>query len=102
MDIKQKVKELINEGYVEGELEIDPLWYIIWKPEEIDQFNKEYQFSEYAPEFTGFGDSGSNEILAVNAKGEVFTIPSIGMESQYADKIADSIDDLKQYMKKNI
>ncbi|EAR08899.1 hypothetical protein [Reinekea blandensis] len=102
MDIKLKVKELIAEGYVEGELQVDPLWYIIWEPEEIEQFNSEYQFSKYAPEFIGFGESGSNELLAVNDKGEVFTIPAIGMESQYAEKIASSIDELKQYMEKTI
>jgi hypothetical protein len=102
MNIKQKVKELIEEGYIEGELNVDPLWYIIWKPEEIDQFNEEYQFSEYAPEFVGFGDSGGNELLAVNSNGEVFTIPAVGMESQYAEKIASHIDELKQYMQKNI
>ncbi len=102
MDIKRKVRELIDEGYNEGELEVDPLWYIIWKPEEIDQFNEEYQFLEYAPEFTGFGDSESNELLAVNSLGQVFTIPAIGMEPKCAEKIAESIDELKQYMEPNI
>ena len=100
-NIKQTVKELIAEGYIEGELTINPYWYIIWHPEEIDAFNADFQFSEYAPEFTGFGDSGSNELLAVNESGEVFTIPAIGMNSQSAEKIATSIDELKQLMEKS-
>lgn len=102
MDIKLKVKELIEEGYIEGELKVDPFWYIIWKPEEIDECNANYQFSEYAPGYTGFGDSGSNELLAVNDNGEVFIIPAIGMESRYSEKIASSIDELKQHMEKSI
>jgi hypothetical protein len=30
-----------------------------------------------------------------------FTLPAIGMEPRYADKIADSIEDLKQFMERN-
>ena len=93
-------KDLINSGYIEGELNVNPFWYIIWKPEEIDQFNEEYQFSEYAPEYVGFGDNGSNELLAVNIKGEVFTIPAIGIDSKSAEKIASNIDELKLRMEK--
>lgn len=100
MNIKEKVRELIAEGYIEGSLLVDPLWYIIWKPEEIDEYNQDYEFAEYAPEFTGFGDSGSNELLAVNQSGQVFTIPAIGMAPEYAEKIAQSIDELKQYMER--
>ena len=59
-------------------------------------------FDDYAPGYVAFGSNGGNEILALNASGEVFTLPAIGMKSQYADKIAESIDDLKQYMERNI
>lgn len=100
MDIKNVVKELIQSGYEEGELKVSPLYYVIWKPEELEDFNEDYQFSAYAPEYVGFGDSGSNELLAVNNKGEVFTIPAIGMDSKYAEKIASGVDELKLYMEK--
>ncbi len=33
MSLKNKVMELISEGYIEGELKVDTLWYIIWKLE---------------------------------------------------------------------
>ncbi len=52
MDLKQKIKELRKESYVESELSVDPLWYIIWEPENIDEYNKDYGLAEYAPGFT--------------------------------------------------
>ena len=101
MDIKDEVKALRDEGYIEGELSIDPLWYIIWEPDNIAEYNDDYELSKYAPGFTAFGSNGGNELLVIDNTGLVYTIPAIGMEPQYADKIADSISDLKQYMEKN-
>ncbi len=101
MDIEAEVQAIRDEGYIEGELSIDPLWYIIWEPENITEYNTDYEVPEYAPGFTAFGSNGGNELLVVDKDGVVFTIPAIGMEPQYADKIAESISDLKQYMKKN-
>ena len=101
MDIEAEAKALRDEGYVEGELSVDPLWYIIWEPESIAQYNKDYELSMNAPGFTAFGSNGGGELLVVDKSGFVYTIPAIGMEPQYADKIAESISDLKQYMQKN-
>ena len=102
MNIQQLVRKLREEGYIEGELSVDPLWYIIWEPENIDEYNRDYEVAQYAPGFTAFGSNGGNELLVINSGGEVFTLPAIGMEPQYADKVAESIDDLKQYMELNI
>ncbi|MDH5395564.1 MAG: hypothetical protein OEW97_04770 [Gammaproteobacteria bacterium] len=101
MNIKEEVKSLRGEGYLEGGLSVDPLWYIIWEPENIDEYNTDYELSKYAPGFTAFGSNGGNELLVVNEVGAVFTIPAIGMEPQYAEKIANSIVELKQYMEKS-
>jgi hypothetical protein len=101
MDIEQKARELRNDGYVEGELSIDPLWYIIWEPEDIAEYNKDYQLAKDAPGFVAFGSTGGGELLVLNAEGAVFTLPAIGMEPQYARKIAENIEDLRQYMERN-
>jgi hypothetical protein len=101
MDIEAEVKALRDEGYIEGELSVNPLWYIIWEPENIAEYNNDYELSKYAPGFTAFGSNGSNELLVLDKNGSVYTIPAIGMEPQYADKIAESISDLKHYMEKN-
>jgi len=100
MNIKEEARTLRSEGFLEGELSIDPLWYIIWEPENIDEYNTDYEVSKYAPGFTAFGSNGGNELLMVNEVGAVFTVPAIGMDTQYAEKIANSIVELKQYMEK--
>ena len=102
MNIEQAAKKLRDEGYIEGELSVDPLWYIIWEPEKIEEYNKDYELAEYAPDYIAFGSSGGSELLVLNEVGQVFTLPAIGMEPQYADKIAESINELKQYMERNI
>ena len=100
MNIETEVQKLRDEGFIEGELSIDPFWYVIWEPENIDTFNTEYEVKKYAPGFTAFGSNGGNELLVVNDSGMVFTIPAIGMEPQYAEKIAENISDLRRYMGK--
>ena len=101
MNILQIVKGLRDQGYIEGELSVDPEWYVIFEPENLEQYNLEYEIAEYAPGFTAFGSNGGGELLVLSEKGEVFTLPSIGMEPQYADKIAESIEHLKQFMERN-
>ncbi len=101
MNIQKIVKGLRDQGYIEGELSVDPQWYVIFEPENLEQYNIEYEISEYAPGFTAFGSNGGGELLVLNEKGEVFTLPAIGMEPQYADKIAESIEHLKQFMERN-
>ena len=101
MDIEAEVRALRQEGYIEGELSVDPLWYIIWEPENLVKYNNEYEVPVYAPGFTAFGDNGSNELLVIDASGVVYTIPAIGMEPKYANKIADNIQVLRSYMEKN-
>jgi hypothetical protein len=102
MNIKITNQELRAQGYVEGELTVNPFWYIIWDPENIDQFNQEYEVPKYAPGFTAFGGNGGGELLVINDSGAIFTLPAIGMEPQYAEQIADNFDELKKYMKKGI
>ena len=101
MDIEAEVRKLREEGYIEGELSIDPYWYIIWEPENIQPYNNEYEIGKYAPGFIGFGHNGGNELLVIDASGSVYTLPTIGMEAKYANKIATSIKNLKQYMERN-
>ena len=77
------------------------MWYIIWEPENISAYNLDYEVAKYAPGFIAFGDNGGGELLVIDKSGSVYTIPAIGMEPKYANKIAENINDLKQYMEKN-
>ncbi len=88
MNVLQVVTDLRKQGFIEGELSVDPEWYVIFEPKNLEQYNIEYEIAKYAPEFTIFGSNGVGELLVLNENGEVFALPTIGMESQYADKIA--------------
>lgn len=97
--IKQVLKSWIEEGFIEGELTIEPEWYVLWHPEELEEFNRDYQLAEYAPGFVTFGGNGGGELLVVNDACEVFYIPCIGMAPDTAVKISGSLEEFKGYMK---
>ena len=88
------------EGYLGGELDVDPQWYELWLPEKIGPFTEEYEIPKYAPGYLTFGGNGGGELLVVNKSGEVFYMPSIGMSKDTAIKIASSLDEFKGYMRK--
>ena len=101
INIEQEAKRLRDEGYKEGELLIDPLWYIIWEPERIREYNIDYELQKYAPGFIAFGSNGGNELLVIDQSGYVYSLPAIGMEPKYATKIAENIESLKKHMQKS-
>ena len=96
--LKQILQSWIDEGFVEGELLVEPEWYVLWHPDEIEEFNEDYQLSEYAPGFVTFGGNGGGELLVVNPRGEVFYMPAIGMAPNTAVKIASNLQEFKGYM----
>lgn len=98
--IKQTLKSWLDEGLYEGELTVAPEWYILWLPEELEEFNRDYQLEEYAPGFFTFGGNGGGELLVVNESGEVFYMPCIGMAPDTAKKTANSLQEFKGYMQK--
>lgn len=96
--IKQVLRSWLEEGYLEGELSAEPEWYVLWQPEELEEFNRDYQITEYAPGFLTFGGNGGGELLVVNEAEEVFYMPSIGIAPESAIKIANSLQEFKGYM----
>lgn len=96
--IKQTLKFWLDEGFLEGELSVEPEWYVLWRPEELEEFNRDYQLAEYAPGFLTFGGNGGGELLVVNESCEVFYMPCIGMAPDAAIKIANSLHEFKGYM----
>lgn len=96
--IKQTLRTWLDEGYSEGELSVEPEWFILWRAEELEEINRDYELQEYAPDFISFGGNGGGELLVVNGQGEVFYIPAIGMNIETAIKIASSLQEFKGYM----
>jgi len=84
------VRYFAGDGPKEGGLSVEPGWFQLWRPDEIDEWNRNYEVQQYAPEFLGFGSSGGDEMLAFDEDGAVFMIPFIGMASDQARPVAGS------------
>lgn len=76
----------VAEGFTEGL----PGYFALWHPDEIQASNRDLHVATYAPGFLGFGTDGGGELLAFDGSGAVFMLPMIGMEPQYANRIAAS------------
>lgn len=101
MNLKSEIENLRAEGYVEGELSIEPLWYQIWEPDRIPEYNSDYGVAEFAPGYMAFGSNGGGELLVVNENGAIFSLPAIGMEDKYAVKISDNFTDFRQLLQRD-
>jgi hypothetical protein len=74
----------------EGALTVEPGWFQLWPPAEVEQMNRDYQVSDFAPGFLGFGSSGGGELLAFDADGRVVMIPFSPMSPEHALPVASS------------
>jgi hypothetical protein len=74
----------------EGGLSVQPLWFQLWPPGDVEQLNRDYQVAEFAPGFLGFGSNGGGELLAFDVDGRVFMLPFGGMCAKDARLVADS------------
>ena len=81
---------LDGEGVDEASTEGDPGYFQLWHPDEIEEMNRSYHVSEYAPGFLAFGSDGGGEMLAFDGAGAVFMIPFVGMAPEEAKRIASS------------
>lgn len=53
----------------------------LWALEELEQFNREYQVTEFAPGLLLIGSNGGGEAYAIDLQNNIFgMVPFIGME----------------------
>jgi hypothetical protein len=65
----------------------------LWRAEELIEFNQDYQTAELAPMLFLIGSNGGGEAYAFDqsaGSSTVFSVPFIGMEYRYIEKVADS------------
>lgn len=75
-----------------GEGFIGNSYVILFRVEELAQFNREYEVDKYAPGLILFGSNGGGEGFAFDGRKSVMPIvqiPFVGMELTYADFVAD-------------
>ncbi|MFN0077187.1 MAG: SMI1/KNR4 family protein [Prosthecobacter sp.] len=80
----------------EGDLNIDPGYLVLWKVEEVHEFNRDYEVPKWAPGFMGFGSNGGGELIAFDFRSSgdprVSMIPMIGMEPDAAIELAPNFE----------
>lgn len=81
------------EGFTTGDGQ--PGYVVLWSLAEIPGNNSDIAIEEYAPGFVAFGGDGGGEVLAFDSLGAVFLLPLVGMEPQYATRVAESFAELE-------
>ena len=79
-----------------GEGFIGDNYVVLWKAEELCDFNQKYEVEKYAPGIFLFGSDGGGEGYGFDTESmtmPIVQIPFIGMERRYAVSIADNFSD---------
>ncbi len=97
---EEYVRYCAGDGPKEGGLSVQPLWFQLWLPDQVEQLNRDYQVAEFAPGFLGFGSNGGGELLAFDASGRIFMIPFVGMCPEDARRVADSWSQFAEKMER--
>src|SRR5262245_6175594 len=82
----------------EGDLAVDPGWFVVWSAEEALTATDEYELPRYLPGYFSFGGNGGGELFVVPAvankdRQPVYMVPAIGMAARHLKEIASSFSD---------
>lgn len=84
----------MNDG---GEGFVGEHYLILWRAEELSQFNAEYEVAQDAPGLLLFGSTGGGEGYGFDTRDPsmpVVRVPFIGMDWRYAKPMASGLEDL--------
>lgn len=87
-----------GEGFIGAE------YLILWRAEELEQFNREYEVENYAPGLFLFGSNGGGEGFGFDVRSSpyrVVQVPFIGMDLKHASPVADGFLDLLEKMSRS-
>ncbi len=87
-----------------GEGFIGQEYLILWKAEELELFNQDYEVEKYAPEIFLFGSNGSGEGFGFDTRSipyQVVQVPFIGMNLQSATHVANDFYGLLERMSRS-
>jgi len=77
-------------------------YLILWKVEELEPFNREYEVDKYAPRLLLFGSNGGGEAYGFDTRSAmlpVVRVPFIGMDLKYATPVANSFSELFTWLR---
>lgn len=74
----------------EGELAVDPLWFVIFPVQDVVERNQGLQIAKWLPGYFAFGSSGGGCSLLFNTREsrpwKVYWADDVGMEEEYVSE----------------
>lgn len=80
-----------GEGSVGGDS-----FLMLWKLDELDDFNRDYEVADYCEGILLFGSSGGGEAFGFDTRQTPWTViqvPFVGMDESTIEKVGDSFSD---------
>src|SRR5262249_38342415 len=88
----------------EGELGRQPGWFVLWRAEDVIEFNQGYEVASNIPGHVGFGSSGGGELFAFDTRAgqpyPIVTVPFIPMNLAEARPVAASFSEFRTLLGK--
>src|SRR5262245_8861751 len=88
-----------GEGYIGHE------YVMLWKLEELDEFNRDYEVPEYLSDVLLFGSDGGGEALGFRVsqgpKWQVIKVPFVGMSPDLCEEVAGSFSEFLTSLRKS-
>lgn len=87
-----------------GEGFVGEQYLILWRAEELIDFNREYEVDTYAPGLVLFGSTGGGEAFGFDTRSEPYSVvlvPFVGMDLGHATKVAESFSRLIERLAAN-
>ena len=86
-----------------GEGFIGDSYLILWKLEELVEFNRDYEVTEYCPGLLLIGSSGGGEAYAFDtreANWPMVQVPFVGMDPSVIERVGNSFSDFLRALAK--
>ena len=78
---------------------------MLWKLEELEEFNRDYEVREYLSDVLLFGSDGGGEAFGFlttdRPNWEVVKVPFIGMSPELCEKVAGSFSEFMTSLEKS-
>ena len=86
---------LARSNGAEGDLGVDPGWFVVWPAEQAVSLTDAYGVPDYLPGFFAFGGDGGGELFVLpiapdEGSQPVYMAPTIGMELSALIRVAGS------------
>lgn len=100
---EQYLQLLERSNGAEGDLGVEPGWFVVWPAEEALKATVEYELPVYFPGYFTFGGNGGGELFVFElqhgvADRRVFMVPAIGMAASELRVVASSFVEFQSHM----